>query len=115
MNMQKLQKDSHKIAISFGYKINKNTTIDYIKGELEELKTSNPSLIGKIHENISNIKDDKKFHDKYMNLVKGTEAEEIPDSFYALLTYCQEIGLDFETIAMNKKRFNEIIKKFNLK
>lgn len=106
IDLSKLQGEVHATTKFLGYKINKRLTIKKLKQEIKEFKHSrfqrnkNAPLVA------STIQDDKKFVKYYETYLKGTTHDEAPDIVMVILSYCQEMGVDFETDFMNKYRYN---------
>lgn len=111
IDLSKLQGEVHQITKFLGYKINKRLTIKKLKQEIKEFKKShiqrnkNAPLIG------STIQNDEQFVKYYDKYLKGTTHDEAPDIVMVVLSYCQEMGIDFETDFMNKYRYNTLRKK----
>lgn len=109
MDIPKLQLQVNATTKKLGYTITRATTIAKLKDEINELDFSKPINTCALPKMLIDVKSDKLFFKIYKEHVKKTELEEIPDMFFVLLSYCEEIGIDFETLAIAKKRFNDII------
>ena len=102
-----LQKAVYDTTKSLGYTVNKGNTLRKLKEELKEFRHAKRSDSFR-SEFLSNIQDDKAFKECFEHHVKHTEHDEIPDMFFVLLSYCQEYDIDFETLVMNKLRYNKL-------
>jgi hypothetical protein len=106
IDLVKLQKQVWNNTVRMGYTINKKTTIKKLKEELKEFKLSRviPNFRA---EHLSNIKNNSDFVFNFECHVKHSEHDEIPDMFFVLLSYCEQNNIDFETLVMNKLKYNK--------
>jgi len=109
VDIPRLQLQVNTTTKKLGYTITRETTIAKLKDEINELDFSKPIDSCALPKMLVDVKNDGLFFKVYKDHVKGTELEEIPDMFFVLLSYCEEIGLDFETLAIAKKRFNDLL------
>lgn len=107
VNIKQLQKEVYQNTINLGYEVNKKTTLKKLKEELKEFKDSGKRHFSVIKESLE-IKDDKNFLDHFNKRLKNTEYDEIPDMFFVLLSYCEKNNIDFETLVLNKLRYNKL-------
>ena len=111
MNIKDLQKEVYKTTVDLGYKINKKTTVKKLKEEFKEFKVANTKNKGLAYP-AKDIKSDKDFKQYFDAYIKGSEFDEIPDMIFVLLSYCEEVGIDAETLIKNKLRYNYVRNKY---
>lgn len=111
VDLNKLQRIANKQAIKLGYKTDKESILDKLLIELEELKEAKKQNNVSMSYTASCIRDDKQFVKYYEKNLKDTTQDEAPDIILVILSYLQDEGLDSETLLMNKMRYNRLRKR----
>jgi len=111
LDFKQIQSECHSIAKHLGYNTSKRSTILHLQSEIRELKHSKPEHDNNLSVIASNIENDIEFYRFYEDLIKGSDVEELPDPVNIILSHCEERGIDFELIFMNKLRYNKLRKK----
>jgi len=107
VNLKQFQEEVHSITKFFEYKCDKRSIIKHMKKEIKEFKKAKPISPEMIY-CAANIRDDKDFVDYFEMKLKGTEADEMPDPGFVMMSYAEEHKYDMEIINHIKKRYNSL-------
>ena len=106
IDIKQFQRETHLITKLLGYQdLSKKATIKKLKEEIQEFKAARPADIARIKK-ASNIQDNEEFKAYFDEHLKDTEADEIPDLIFIMLSFCQEYHYDVELLMAVKNRYN---------